>query len=374
MIRTLLTATHKQYKRLRVWQATVRSQDYFTYFLMRRFTKPLRASVESAAKLLCPEKSIILTPVSSGSRASTPFLTQSIPSRFAKKNGWKWHRKGNFTRQMSFATAPIVINLSQTKPTSKHLDSLINITAPQSHWTLDGSKNRFFMLFVFILLATTFSIHAENLQFYSQYQQDRYVFETFFKDKKNGIFVDIGAYDGINFSNTYFFEKFMGWQGICIEPIPEVFAQLQSNRSCICIQGCIYDKSETVEFLRVRGYPEMLSGIISNYDERHLQRIQREVKSKGGSLEIIKVKCYPLTKLLLDHGFSHIDYLSIDTEGGEMRILQSIDFSQIDIDVIDIENNYGEPFQQFLEPHGYKKAPYHGSRGSPDEIYYKERS
>ncbi|MBS0652883.1 MAG: FkbM family methyltransferase [Verrucomicrobia bacterium] len=229
-------------------------------------------------------------------------------------------------------------------------------------------------LLAVIFAASAMTAHAEELQFFSQYEQDRYVYETFFKDKKNGVFVDIGAHDGISINNTYFFEKFMGWQGICIEPIPEVFTRLQSNRNCLCIQGCIYDKSETVQFLRVHGYPEMLSGIIENYDLRHIHRIEREVRQMGGSFEIIEVKCYSLTKLLLDHGLRHVDYLSIDTEGGEMKILQSIDFDQIDIDVIDVENNYGEPFQQFLESVGYKRAPYQGHWGSPDEIYYKDRS
>lgn len=228
-------------------------------------------------------------------------------------------------------------------------------------------------ILVAIFVASALTAHAEELQFFSQYEQDRYVYETFFKDKKNGVFIDIGAHDGMSFSNTYFFEKFMGWQGICIEPIPEVFQRLQANRKCLCIQGCIYDKSKTVQFLKVNG-PEMLSGIIVNYDPRHVQRIEREVRQMGGSFEIIDVKCYPLTKLLLDQGLHHINYLSIDTEGGEMGILQSIDFNQIDIDVIDVENNYGEPFQQFLEAVGYKKAPYQGPWGSSDEIYYKVRS
>lgn len=225
-----------------------------------------------------------------------------------------------------------------------------------------------------VLVGSTLSLCAEEFEFYSQYEQDRYVYENFFKDKKNGVFVDIGAHDGISLSNTYFFEKSLGWQGICIEPIPEVFERLQANRKCLCMQGCIYDKSDKVGFLRVHGYPEQLSGIMENYDPRHLERINREVKSRGGSTEVIEVKCYALTQLLLDQGLKHIDYLSIDTEGGEMGILKSIDFSKIDIEVIDVENNYGEPFQPFLESVGYKRSSYRGPHGSPDEIYYKDRS
>lgn len=227
----------------------------------------------------------------------------------------------------------------------------------------------FLVRIVFLFLCFT-AARTEGQQFFSQFGQDQYVFENFFKEKRGGVFVDIGAHDGINLSNTCFFERSMGWTGICIEPIPEVFAQLRANRNCICVQGCIYDKSDTASFLRARGYPEMLSGIISNYDPKHLKRIRDEVERHGGSVEIIDVKCYPLTQLLLDHHLHHIDYLSIDTEGGEMAILQSIDFSKIEIEVIDVENNYGEPFQQFLESVGYERVSYHSSVGT-DEIYRK---
>jgi len=226
--------------------------------------------------------------------------------------------------------------------------------------------NHFFVFAVFLLThLSLFSL--EERQFYSQYAQDQFVYERFFKDKRDGVFVDIGAHDGVSLSNTYFFEKWMGWTGICVEPIPDVFAQLRRNRNCTCIQGCIYDKRETVSFLKITGWAEMLSGILENYDPKHRERIQKEIEANGGTSEIIEVKCYNLTQLLLDHGIYHVDYLSIDTEGGEFGILQSIDFDRIAIDVIEVENNYHDPFEPFLQAHGYQKIASLG----PDEIYQK---
>ncbi len=224
--------------------------------------------------------------------------------------------------------------------------------------------------FAIIVLQLTMSCaFAEEKKFYSQYQQDQYIYENFFKNKQNGVFVDIGAHDGISLSNTYFFEKTMGWTGICVEPIPEVYNRLKNNRNCLCVQGCIFDKRESVPFLKISGWAEMLSGIIENYDPHHVKRIQWEIDLNGGQSEVINVKCYNLMQLLLDNHIQHIDYLSIDTEGGELGILQSIDFSRIDIDVIEVENNYLGPFQAFLEPLGYKKICDLG----PDEIYRKTK-
>ncbi|MDR2406522.1 MAG: FkbM family methyltransferase [Bacteroidales bacterium] len=61
---------------------------------------------------------------------------------------------------------------------------------------------------------------------YFQYYQD-FLIDFLFKKKRNGIFLDIGANDGISFSNTYRFEKFRNWTGICIEPHPEIFEKLK---------------------------------------------------------------------------------------------------------------------------------------------------
>ena len=58
------------------------------------------------------------------------------------------------------------------------------------------------------------------MNFFSQTGQDRLLFEHFFRGKRNGVFVDVGAYDGTTFSNTLFFERSMGWSGLCVEPLP----------------------------------------------------------------------------------------------------------------------------------------------------------
>lgn len=192
-------------------------------------------------------------------------------------------------------------------------------------------------------------------EYYSQCGQDKFVHENFFKNRTNGIFIDIGAHDGISFSNTYFFEKQLGWTGICIEPIPHIFEELQKNRNCLCICGCITTEDNTVQhFLHVSGYAEMLSGLISKYDERHKNRITFENKRYGGTCEIIDVSCYNLNKILEKEKITHVNFLSLDTEGGEFEILQNIDFSKYQIDVITVEDNYKtDPFIPFLEKKGF---------------------
>ena len=63
------------------------------------------------------------------------------------------------------------------------------------------------------------------MKFYSQFEQDKFVYENFFINKNKGYFVDIGAHDGVTFSNSKFFEE-LEWDGVCIEPNPKVFSIL----------------------------------------------------------------------------------------------------------------------------------------------------
>lgn len=191
--------------------------------------------------------------------------------------------------------------------------------------------------------------------YHSQCGQDKFVNETFFKDMKNGVFLDVGAHDGVSLSNTLFFEKERSWSGICIEPMPEIFAQLQQNRSCQCVCGCASpDHNITKDFLRIFGPVEMLSGLVDTFDPQQIPRIEREISIQGGSYEIIPVQCYNLNKLLEEAGIYHVDFMSLDTEGGEYDILQNFDFTKCPVDVITVEDNYKiHDFKSLLESNGF---------------------
>ena len=78
------------------------------------------------------------------------------------------------------------------------------------------------------------------MTYYSQHNQDQFLNEHIFNNKKEGVFLDIGAYDGIEGSNSYFFEKELGWKGICFEPIPKLYQRLKENRKCISINAAAW--------------------------------------------------------------------------------------------------------------------------------------
>lgn len=203
----------------------------------------------------------------------------------------------------------------------------------------------------------------------SQFEQDKYINLNYFKNKENGVFLDIGANDGVTFSNTYFFEKELNWTGICIEPIDDIFKELEKNRTSININGCAWNDDSIKTFRKLNGNAEMLSGIIDSYNEKHKERIDLECNIFNCTYEDIKVKCYNINSLLKKHKMYHIDFLSIDTEGSELEILKCIDFSMFNIEVILVENNYSDiELKQYIQSKGYRFI----KQLDIDELYIKE--
>lgn len=190
---------------------------------------------------------------------------------------------------------------------------------------------------------------------YAQHQQDVIVMQQIFPGKRDGVFVEIGAHDGLEISNTLLMEE-MGWTGMLIEANEKVYQKLLVNRpNAINIFGAAYDRDGTVEFRQLDGYTEMLSGIVETVDPRHVERMKYEMSILGGNEKIVTVPCFEITSLLLRHNLANIDYMSIDVEGAEIKILRSLDFSRLRVTLIQIENNYLDKsvYDDILIPHGY---------------------
>ena len=224
-----------------------------------------------------------------------------------------------------------------------------------------------------VLIGAAFGItDAKNNKkhYKSEFGQDKFLNEVLFKGKPNGVFLDIGAHDGVTGSNTWFCEKKLNWTGICFEPIEDLFEKLSKNRNCICVQGAVADKDGMATFRQVIPGPgrssEMLSGIETLFDPRAIQRIETEIQENGGSYKLIHVPTYELTKILSKHNINHIDFLSLDIEGGELEVLKTIDFKKFYIAAIAVENNYKMPeIRSFLESKGFRYI----TMLTVDEIY-----
>ena len=159
------------------------------------------------------------------------------------------------------------------------------------------------------------------------------IFFQILKQKENGFFIECGAGDGRLFSNSLFFELQRSWTGLLIEPNPEYFKSiLLTNRNAYAINSCLSTRKSTE---RVNFKPlGLFGGIDGKMDITHLKFVKRLPHYKTGD---ITAQCFTLYSMLLALGQAEVDYFSLDVEGPELEILQSIPFDKIKINVISIE-------------------------------------
>lgn len=172
--------------------------------------------------------------------------------------------------------------------------------------------------------------------------------------KRNGTFIDIGANDGITLSNTYLLEREYAWRGVAIEPIPKIYQKLKENRVCQTINGCIANQPGKAKFIEVEGGPNMLSTLAVNNVGLTARRIRKNAKRHNANVKEIEVECYDIKSVAEKSGIKSVDFLSLDTEGGELEILKSINFQKLPITLISVENNFYTPdIRIYLESQGF---------------------
>ncbi len=156
-------------------------------------------------------------------------------------------------------------------------------------------------------------------KYYSQYSEDKWITENL-KLPDIGIFIDIGAAHPEKFSNSLHFEE-KGWNVICIEPQQEFYQLLKEKRKTV-LQAAIRNFDGTTDFF-VR-------------EDKYLSSSNISVE---GVVNKISVLSYKLSTILKMYFINKVDILSIDVEGGEMEILESINFKDTKIEILIVEFN-----------------------------------
>jgi FkbM family methyltransferase len=167
-------------------------------------------------------------------------------------------------------------------------------------------------------------LSMEGPPYFSQFGEDKWIVDNL-PFPSNGVFVDVGASDGVFGNNTYFFER-LGWQGLCIDADPSHHASLRANRKLVETCAVSSFRGE-IEFYRHNTIPTW-SGIYQ----------------RGEEYTPIKVQAFTLEDLLALHNISKIDMLSIDVEGSEIDVWNSFKPKLHQPEVIIIEYSDSRPF------------------------------
>ena len=163
----------------------------------------------------------------------------------------------------------------------------------------------------------------------------------------DGFFIECGANDGVDQSNTWYFEKYLNWNGILIEPLKKQFIELKKNRSqinhfynvALCAENNI-NSIEIIENDLVSKSPNKFDKgkKISNFDAMTLTKILDEISAPN-----------------------LIDFFSLDTEGFEEQVIKGINFNKYNFKFLLIETS-NDLVVNFLNNNNYnliKKLSHH---------------
>jgi len=185
----------------------------------------------------------------------------------------------------------------------------------------------------------------------SQLRQDLFVISEL-NFKRNGYFVEFGACDGVNLSNSWVLENIFSWTGILVEPAEIWQNSIKLNRpKSIVDTRCVWKNSESTLVFNEVNTPELSSiDLFSNVDSHGPSR-------KNGRL--YEVRTVSLEDLLDQYNApKDIDYLSIDTEGSEFEILKAFNFKEYKFKIITVEHNNTNQrllIHKLLTDNGYRR-------------------
>jgi len=183
------------------------------------------------------------------------------------------------------------------------------------------------------------------ISFNSQLNEDKFLFHYFFgnSDKfsvnsvdatRKWTYLELGALNGLTYSNTLFFEKKYGWRGLLIEAIPNMCKALTQNRPNNIIGcGAVCREHGSIQFLENGAKSGSFSmGMSQQHYQNHLK----------GESKNITVPCAPLSAYLTHAGIKHVHFFSLDVEHQEYHVLKTIDWSSFTFDVLLVEVGKGD--------------------------------
>ena len=181
-------------------------------------------------------------------------------------------------------------------------------------------------------------IPNEN-EFHSQSNEDKWLWKNIFeklprKDVLGGTFLEIGGLDGVEYSNSYFFEKKLDWRGILIEGHPDndirAAQTLRNNTAIFTVAVCdtVQNQPSNLTFT-AKGGP--VGAVIATSSTDFLKYWHK----RGGKGPT--VSCVPIQSIIDATGLVDIDLFSLDVEGAELAVLETLDFGVTNIRVLVVE-------------------------------------
>ena len=202
--------------------------------------------------------------------------------------------------------------------------------------------------------------------FLSQHGEDLEVYMDYFKDREvqNGTYIEAGAVEGWQASNTWYFEHNEGFTGMLIEANPRCLEGLKIIRpNNTIVLGALHNEDNLRVSFTVpdnNGQDFMLGYVEEATTSRQKETVQN---ASGGKVTTVTVPTATLKSLVERAGLEHVDILFLDVEGSELQALQGYDWKvPVYVVVIELpegdatghdEREKNEACRQILRDQGY---------------------
>ncbi len=197
-----------------------------------------------------------------------------------------------------------------------------------------------------------------------------------FIGRRGGFFLEAGANDGINQSNTLYFETYSGWTGILVEPVPRLAGLCRRNRPRCQVEAVALaaraggEPVKLIEAGLMTTTVGAFAGTQGDYSQtRHLTRAAQFLGKQPEDLPEVEAATKTLSQIIDENHAPEIDLLSLDVEGYEYEALQGLDLARHRPRFILIEERNGVSYESMLGSHYRKEAVLAYSEFYQDTLY-----